>query len=119
MQGSGKGSIKRASREEYNRDFEKYHYSLILVSDYGESFRDDREIYYLHVEMGEKVVAKLAAVSVNSNKMLGKWLYCDAAAAMLDEDQYVYNECLSVLLSWAKKNRLSKIVVGYLDQQHQ
>jgi hypothetical protein len=119
MQGNGKVSIKRVSREEYDRDFEKYHYSLFLVSDYAESFRDDRELYYLHFEMDGKVVAKLAAFRMNGTKMLGKWLYCDAAPAMLDEDEYVYNECLSVLLSWAKKNRLSKIVVGYLDQQHQ
>ena len=56
--------VREVSREEYDLNFSKYHYSLFLVSEFIDSLADGKRIYYLNFERGGEVVAKIGRAHV-------------------------------------------------------
>ncbi|HBG85923.1 MAG TPA: hypothetical protein DEG09_04140 [Marinilabiliaceae bacterium] len=111
--------VREVSREEYDLNFSKYHYSLFLVSEFIDSLADGKRIYYLNFERGGEVVAKLSGLGVNKKGVVGTYLYCYAGPAIIEYSEELYNLCLEALRRWARKNRLSRVDICYYDQQHQ
>ncbi|ASB48319.1 GNAT family N-acetyltransferase [Alkalitalea saponilacus] len=111
--------VKEVSKEEYESGLSDYCYSLFLTSAFMESVADGKQIIYLHFERGGAVVAKIAGLVEYGSRITGRYFYFYAGPALIEKSEQLYNDCLTPLLKFARRKRLSKIDMLYYDQQYQ
>lgn len=106
-------------REEYDKDFNSFVYSLFNTSEWIESLSSGRNQVYLNFVKDGVVVGKVAGLISMGTKYSGNYLFLYAGPSVMYNDQGLYFDCILSLWDYAKKNRLSKIDINYFDQQNE
>ncbi|WP_026474935.1 GNAT family N-acetyltransferase [Alkaliflexus imshenetskii] len=107
------------SREEYDKNFHNFTYSLFLQSGFLESVAPNGNAHYFNFIRNGEVVGKIAGVEENESRFMGKYLFVYAGPALKEVDETLYNECLVALKKCAPKHKFSRLNILYYDQQYQ
>lgn len=119
MDSATKVTARKVSREEYDENLQGYIYSLFLLSEFVESIGTGGKAHYFHFLRDGQVIGKIAGISEDGTRFMGKYLLTYAGPALINQSETLYNECLVALKKCSRHHNFSRLTIFYYDQQYQ
>jgi hypothetical protein len=110
--------VVKVSADEYRLDFDRYQHSLFVTPEWICAIEDGSQALFLHFVQNGQVVAKLAGIIEKGSWFTRRFLFLYAGPALIFNNRDLYDACMSALLQFARKNRITKIDMRNYDQQH-
>lgn len=100
-------------------DLQQFTYSLFLTPEWIESVRKEKAVpIYLNVSFKNEVVGKISGLIRECGYLKGCQFYSYASFALKEPNQRLFNLCHALLLKYAVKHRITRIIIGSYDQQN-
>lgn len=111
--------IYQLEAENWAADLSQFAHSLFLAPEWIESVRKENDIpIYLNISYKNEVVGKISGLIRKFGYLKGCQFYSYASFALKESNQLLFNEFHNLLLRFAVKNRISRIIIGSYDQQN-
>jgi len=107
------------SKEQWISSLKNFNSSLFIHPDWLESLTDEKHAaFYIDLEQNQKIVGKISGISIAKPNLHTKEYYCFCSPALIEENQILLNSCLEELLQFARKNKISRLLIGSYDHNY-